>query len=452
MAPQGKILIVEDDEVTRKNLSRLLNRDGHKTITASTGSEAINLLGRHSFDLVITDLVLEDLNGLEVLTEVKKRFKDIEVIVITGYGSITTAIEATKKGAYHYLQKPFRSDEVRHLVGQALEKKNLKDEMKALEEKVKSQEVGSELIGQSQPMAQLAKLIRQVALSDANVLINGESGTGKELVAKLIHLHSSRSQKIFLAFNCGGFTEELLANELFGHEKDAFTGATTTKIGLLESADGGTVFFDEVGDMPIPMQVKLLRVIQERELIRVGGNKPIPIDVRIIGATNQDLKKAVATGTFRHDLYYRLNVVTLNLHPLRDRKEDIPLLASYFLKRAMKKSVRTLKGFSDEALKILVSYDFPGNVRELENIVERAVALAPGDVIEARDLPSDLAEVKIFSYHNKNQEIQTLGEMEREYIQWVLNKVNRNKGQTAKILGIDRASLWRKLKKYEIQD
>ncbi|MFH0813199.1 MAG: sigma-54 dependent transcriptional regulator [Pseudomonadota bacterium] len=451
MDPKGKILIVEDDEVARKNLSRLLSRDGHKTTAASTGKEAIALLGKDSFDLVITDLVLGEMSGIDLLTEVKRQSEDIEVIVITGYASVATAIEATKKGAYHYLQKPLRADEVRHLIGKAIEKKKLKDQMKVLEEKVRDQ-AEPELIGQSQSVAELAKLIRQVALSDTNVLITGESGTGKELVAKLIHHHSRRFKKTFVAFNCGGFTEELLANELFGHEKDAFTGATSTKTGLLESANGGTLFFDEVGDMPISMQVKLLRVIQERELIRVGGNKPIPIDVRIIGATNQDIKKTVAAGTFRHDLYYRLNVITINLPPLRERKEDIPLLAYYFLRRAMKKSDRNIKGFSDEALKILRSYDFPGNVRELENIVERAVALASGDTIEVRDLPPDLGEMEIYSYPYKNQEFKTLEALEREYIQWVLRKVDRNKTQAAKILGIDRASLWRKVKKYEVED
>jgi len=448
----GKILIVEDDEVTQKNLARLLIHAGYTVITASTGNQAIDLINKNLFDLVITDLVLEDISGIEVLIEAKKRLEETEVIVITGYASISTAIEATKKGAYHYLPKPFRPEEVRHLVKQALEKKNLKDEMKVLEGKIKRREEEPQLIGQSPAMVQLSNLIKQVALSDTNVLITGESGTGKELVAKLIHFHSRRSQKIFLAFNCGGFTEELLANELFGHEKEAFTGATTTKIGLLESANGGTVFFDEVGDMPISMQVKLLRVIQEKELIRVGGTKPIPIDVRIIGATNQDLKKAVALGTFRHDLYYRLNVVTLNLPPLRDRKEDIPLLAYHFFNRAIKRSGRNLKGFSNEVLKILLNYDFPGNVRELENIVERAVALAPGDFIESPDLPSDLTEVKIFSYQNQEKKIKSLREVEREYIQWVLSKVNRNKTKAATLLGIDRASLWRKLKKYEIQD
>ena len=452
METKGKILIVEDDHIARKNLSRLLHRDGHKVITASTSKEAIKLLGRHSFDLVIADLVLDEMDGIELLTEVKKGFEDIEVIIITGYASIASAIEATKKGAYHYLQKPLRTDEVRHLVGQAIEKKKLKDQMKLLKQRLRGQEEGPRLIGRSQSMTNLAKLIRQVALSDASVLITGESGTGKELVAKLIHQHSRRSQKRFVAFNCGGFTEELLANELFGHEKDAFTGATTTKIGLLESANGGTVFFDEVGDMPISMQIKLLRVIQERELIRVGGNRSVPINVRIVAATNQDLKKAVASGKFRHDLYYRLNVVTINLPPLRDRKEDIPLLAYYFLSRATKNSERNIKGFSDDAMKMLISYDFPGNVRELENIVERAVALAHGDIIEVKDLPPDLGEMEIFSYQYKNQGMKTLEELEREYIEWVLTKVNRNKTQAAKILGIDRASLWRRLKRYELND
>jgi transcriptional regulator with PAS, ATPase and Fis domain len=301
-------------------------------------------------------------------------------------------------------------------------------------------------------MVEVVNLLKQVARADCNVLLTGESGTGKELAASLIHFHSRRSDGKLLAINCGGFTEDLLASELFGHEKGAFTGATTKRPGLLESASGGTLLLDEVGDMPLSMQVKLLRAIQEQEIIPVGGNEPLPIDVRILAATNQDLKKAVSAGLFRQDLYYRLNVVSLVIPPLRERKEDIPHLAHYFLHRAAARSLKKIRGFSDEAMNLIVGYSFPGNVRELENIVERAVAIAKEHTIQAWDLPPDLSEMDVFSFAGPDSRIKTLREMQRDYIRWVLDRVGRNKTRAAAALGIDRASLWRHLKRNEIQE
>jgi transcriptional regulator with PAS, ATPase and Fis domain len=295
-------------------------------------------------------------------------------------------------------------------------------------------------------------LIKQIAKVDCNVLITGESGTGKELAATMIHYHSPRHNRRFLAINCGGFAEELLANELFGHEKDAFTGASSAKAGLLETASGGTLLLDEIGDMPPSMQVKLLRAIQEQELIRVGGNRPIPIDVRVISATNQDLKKAVSAGLFRQDLYYRLNVVTIDIPPLRDRREDIALLAHFFLRRFARQFHREIKGFSEETLTVLKNYYFPGNVRELENIIEHAAAMAREDIISVKDLPSDFSEIGVFSFEQPDSQVMPLREMERKYIEWVLSRVGRNKTQAAKLLGIDRSSLWRHLKNSEMED
>ena len=295
-------------------------------------------------------------------------------------------------------------------------------------------------------------MIERMRQSEANVLITGESGTGKELIARAIHQHSRRKNRRFLAFNCASFTDELLANELFGHDKDAFTGATKTTPGLLESADGGTVFFDEVGDMSPSMQAKILRAVQEKELFRVGSSKPIPIDIRILSATNKDLKKLVEAGIFRQDLYFRLNVISINLPTLEQRKEDIPLLSMFYLKRAARQMEKHFDGFSEEAMGLLMNYSYPGNIRELENIVERAAALAQGERIEAQDLPSDLRAFETVSFRRERGTMKTLSEIDEEYIQWVLNQTGHNKTKAAQILGIDRVSLYRKLKRLEFDE
>ena len=447
-----RILVVDDDEVARKNLVRLLSKEHYQVSTARNGASALKLLAEKGYDLVLTDLVMEEMDGLEVLARAKDCCPDIEIIVVTGHASIASAIEATKRGAYHYLEKPFRSDEVKHLIRRAIERQRLRRQVRELELHGREHPAGPIVIGQSRKMLDVVRLLKQVAPAECNVLLTGESGTGKELAASLIHFHSRRADRRFLAINCGGFSEELLANELFGHEKDAFTGATSARPGLLESASGGTLMLDEVGDMPLTMQIKLLRAIQEQEVIRVGGNQPLPIDVRIIAATNQDLKKAVSAGLFRQDLYYRLNVVSIAMPPLRERKEDVLPLGIFFLRRAANKSLRQMNGFSDEAMQLLTNYDFPGNVRELENIVERAVAIAKEDVVQRWDLPPDLAELEVFSFGQPDADVKTLRAIQSEYIQWVLERVGRNKTKAAKLLGIDRASLWRHLKSREIQD
>ncbi len=449
---KGHILVVDDDLVARKNLCRLLTKAGYRVSDAQNGPAALSLVSKNEFDLLMVDLVMDRMSGLEVLKQVKAHSPDVEVIVVTGYASIPSAIEAMKNGAYHYLEKPFRREEVLHLAGQAVEKRRLKKQVQELEAQVKGHPKEPILIGKSRQILEVVKVVKQVAKTDCNVLLTGESGTGKELAANMIHYWSERSSGKFLAINCGGFTEQLLANELFGHEKGAFTGAITAKAGLLESASGGTLLLDEIGDMPLSMQVKLLRAVEEQAVIRVGGNSPISIDVRIIAATNQDLKKAVSAGLFRHDLYYRLNVISIFLPPLRERKEDIPLLAHFFLDRAGKKSNKTFKGFSDRAMRVLVEYNYPGNVRELENIVERAAAMAQGETIDESNLPPDLSEMEIFSIGPADSGVKTLHEVQREYIQRVLNRVGRNKTKAAKLLGIDRSSLWRHLKRHEIED
>jgi len=449
---QARILVVDDDEVSRKSLCRVLTKQGHRTAAARDGFQALALLDREGFDVLLTDLIMEGMSGLELLAGAKRKAPEMEVIVMTGFASISSAIEAIQLGAYHYLEKPFRPGQVEQLVMRAAETVRLRRRVSELEKRAHEGLERPQILGDSPKTRNLVHLIRQIAPTDSTVLLTGESGTGKELAAALIHSYSRRSRGRFLAVNCGAFAEDLLANELFGHEKDAFTGATRTRLGLFESADGGTLLLDEVGDMPPSMQVKLLRAIEEREIMRVGGNTPRPIDVRIIAATNKDLKKAVAAGLFRQDLFYRLNVISIVIPPLRERREDIPLLAQFFLVRAAKRARRDVDRFSERALQALVEYSFPGNVRELENLVERAVAVASGVEIGYNDLPSDLREMDVFPFEQPDSSVRTLREVERDYIQWVLKRTGRNKTKAARLLGIDRSSLWRHLKNYEIDE
>ena len=444
------VLIVDDETVTVKALSRILSAKGYDVTSTTKGKKALGLIQSRVFGIILTDLVIDTVGGLDILAAAKEKSKDTEVILLTGHGSVETAIQATKKGAFHYLQKPIRPDEVRHIVSRAAEKVHLTARIKALEED--SGLMFPTIIGNSAKITDIKKLIQRIQDTDSNVLITGESGTGKELVARAIHDTSPRKDGPFVAFNCASFTEELIANELFGHEKDAFTGATRSKAGLIESAHQGTVFLDEVGDMPLSMQAKLLRVIQEREVIRVGGTTPLPVDIRIIAATNKDLKKLSTGGYFRQDLFFRLNVIPIHLPNLSERREDIPVLGTYFLKRFVEKCGKQISGFSDEAIGMLTSYDYPGNIRELENIVEHSVSMAQGDMIQVENLPGDLTEYDLYTFHTKDEALKSLEEMEKEYIQYVLDRVKHNKTEAAKILSIDRASLYRKLKRYTFED
>ncbi|MBA2882931.1 DNA-binding NtrC family response regulator [Desulfosalsimonas propionicica] len=448
----SRVLIVDDDQVARKNLVRIFSRQGYDVLQAGSGTEAVRQVSEGGIDLVITDLVMDEMNGLELLSRIRDTDPAIEVIVVTAYASIATAIEATKKGAYHYLEKPFRPEAVTHLAQQAIEKSRLRKKVSELETRLQSHRREPALIGESPEIREVVNVSRQVAKTDCNVLITGESGTGKELAAQTIHYHSGRRDKNFLAVNCGAFTEDLLANELFGHEKDAFTGASTARAGLLETASGGTLFLDEIGDMPLSMQVKVMRALEEQKVIRVGGNQPVPVDVRIIAATNKDLKKALSAGFFRQDLYFRLKVISIYIPPLRERKRDIPLLAHFFLTRAANKTDKKFTGFSKQAMDALLNYDFPGNVRELENIVERAAAMARDQEIQTEDLPPDISEMEVFSFSRPDAGIKSLEEIKQDYIQWVLNKSGRNKTRAAQLLGINRASLWRHLRRNEIED
>ncbi len=448
-----RILIVEDDAMARRNLEHVLARNQEYDIDQADGGEqALNFLGRRHYDLVLTDLRMDKVSGMDVLAEVRARHPDTEVIMLTAYAAVDSAIEAMKLGAFHYIAKPYKIDEVRAQVAHALEKTRLRQQVRDLKRQVRSGHNLEFIVGKSAPMQDLVRLVRQVAPTDAGVLITGETGTGKELVARGLHYASNRSEGRFVAFNCGTLTEELLASELFGHEKGSFTGAVATKRGLFEAADGGTVFLDEIGDTPPAMQVKLLRIIQEKVLIRVGGTEPIPVDVRVVAATHQDLKALVEAGRFRSDLYYRLNVVTLKVPPLREHKADIPLLAHHFLAKYAERHAKPVKGIDAEMMAALKAYDYPGNVRELENLIERAVTLGTGEVLGARDLPDEVLAVGDQPPALTEGGLTTLEEREKEYILWVLQKMGGNKSQAAEILGIDRVSLWRKLKRYGVEE
>ncbi len=446
------ILIVEDEDIARRNLAHVLKKEGWEVVGASSGSQALQLLETRNFSLVITDLKMAKIDGREVLMKSQELQPLTEVIMITGYATVESAVAAMQQGAYSYLAKPYKIDHLRKVVQEALLKRRLRVENRELKKELKRRRKIPSIVGRSEAMAAVCKTIAHIAGSDSNILVTGESGTGKELVARAVHELSSRSGRRFVAFNCGSFTEELMANELFGHEKGAFTGAVQAKSGLLEAAEGGTVFLDEIGDMPVTMQVKLLRVIQEREFLRVGGIDPIAFDVRFIAATHRDLQQDVKTSHFRQDLYYRLNVISIHLPPLKDREGDIPLLAHHFLalkNDAMKKGLRDIER---DAMDLMCQYSWPGNVRELENVVERAVAMGNGVAVTADDLPDYIRNLSIETYRRSTSAIPTLKEQEKRYIRWVIEKSDGNKSRAARIMGIDRASLWRKIKRFGLEN
>jgi len=381
-----KILIVDDEQSMRDVLSIMLKRTGYAVTVASDAEEAIAEVGREIFDLVITDLKMPKGSGLDVLKAVKATAPETVVLVITAFASTESAVEAMKQGAYDFLTKPFQVDEVQLIIKNALEKHRLSSENELLKREMASQSSFARIIGKSEAMQKIFDMVRKVADTRSNVLICGESGTGKELIARAIHYHSVRSQFPIVTVNCSALPEQLLESELFGHMKGSFTGAVANKAGLFEVADGGTIFLDEIGETSLATQVKLLRVIQEREFRRVGGNQDVKVDVRIIAATNRDLEKAVADGAFREDLYYRLDVIPIRLPPLRERASDIPLLAQHFLEQLSRESGKTIPALTPEAMRILQAHEWRGNVRELENLIERIVAFYSGTPISEDDI------------------------------------------------------------------
>ena len=446
---RARLAVVDDEATVRKRLTEAFVRSGYAVEAFAEAEAFLERAEKAPFDAVLLDVRLPGIDGLEALGRLKKQGADTEVILVTGHGGLETAIEAIKAGAYHFVTKPAKLAEIRNLVKGACEKVAIGRENRRLRQALREETGLESMIGASSAMREVFELIRKIAPVGCNVLVQGASGTGKALVARAIHRLSPRRDQAFVSFNCGGFTEELISSELFGYEKGAFTGAAATRLGLLESAAGGTVFLDEIGEMPPAMQVRLLHVIQERQILRVGGTRPIDLDIRIIAATNRDLKQEVAKGLFREDLYYRLNVVGIQLPRLAERQEDIPLLARHFLDKYSLLFHKAVREIGPRAMQILMGYGFPGNVRELENIVERAVALCDAETLSMADLPRDLQQMDFASV--EGERLESLEEMERRHIARVLERTGRNKGLAAQILAIPRTTLWRKLKQFQLE-
>jgi DNA-binding NtrC family response regulator len=386
------ILVLDDEEVLQDILTLLIRKDGHQPFSALTGEDGLALLEREEIDLVLLDLMLPGMHGMEVLREIRRRQPDVVVVVITAFSSIESAIDAMREGAFHYIPKPFKNEEVLLTVRKGLEQRRLTSENRSLKEQLRQRFAFDNIIGKSKPMQQVYDLIQLAAPSRSNIMVLGESGTGKELVAKAIHHHSKRAGGPFVTVNSGSMPADLLESNLFGHVRGAFTGAVASKKGLFEMADGGSVFFDEIGNIPLDTQAKLLRVIQEREFMRLGGLETIRVDVRIIAATNADLESAVQQGQFREDLFYRLNVISVNLPPLRKRTEDIPLLSQHFLGQYARENEKAIRAISPQAMELLLDHHWPGNVRELENAIERAVVLSIGETLVEELLPSSVRQ------------------------------------------------------------
>ena len=442
------ILLIDDEERMLAMLEKVLTRKGYMVCTCSEGKEALRLLEEQSFDVVVTDLRMPEVSGMEILRMVKEFSPETMVVMMTAFGSVDSAVEAMKAGAYDYLSKPFKIEELLLILDRALEKWRLHKEVTSLRHEVWGRYRFDNLIGKSKAMQDLFELIQRIAKAKTTVLIYGKSGTGKELVAKAIHYNSPRREKPFVTVNCAALPESLLESELFGHVKGAFTGATNNRKGLFEEASGGTVFLDEIGEISTALQVKLLRVLQEGEVKRVGQTSSIKVDFRLIAATNRDLNEAVRQGNFREDLYYRLNVISLALPELKERKEDIPLLANHFIQKYAKQAHSPVEGISKEAMDLLLRYPWPGNVRELENVIERAVTLGKGPLITPEDLPDLVREEHRQEYEALLEGDLSLEELEKEYIKRTLRKTQGHQTRTAAILGIDRRTLYRKIRKY----
>jgi two-component system response regulator HydG len=441
---QERILVVDDAPDTLEMIRRNLTSQGYQVFTSPGVTEAIKILEGTPVDLVITDLKMPKVSGLDLIRHIRENFKDTEVMMITGYASINGAVQAVKTGAEEYLAKPFTDEELYTAVRRALDKLELRKAAQAKSHRTPRTPKG--MIGQSEVMLRVFSIIPKAASTSATILITGESGTGKELVARDIHYSSSRASAPFVPVNCGGIPEGLLESELFGHVRGAFTGASESRAGFFQTAEGGTIFLDEISETSVPMQVKLLRVLQDKEVYMVGASRSRKVDVRIIAATNKDLQSLVEKGVFREDLFFRLNVITIAIPPLRERGNDILLLAHHYATKFAEEFGKPIPRFSDEALEVLRNYYWPGNVRELENVIQRLIVMTEGELIEVSDLPSLMR----FSALREAGLNRTLAEVEAEYIRNILTSVGNNKTQAAKILGIDRKTLREKLKRYFI--
>lgn len=441
----AKILIVDDELIMRESLAGWLERDGHQVGKASSGEEALELIENTRYDILLLDIKMDGMSGLEVLKRVHENDPDVAVVMITAYGSVSTAIEAMKSGAFDYLMKPFDPNELGLLIEKIIQRQAMERETLFLKEEYRERTRFESMLGQSRALQEVFQLIEDVAPTDSTVLITGETGTGKGLAAKAIHSQSQRCDGPFVAVNCGAFPEHLLESELFGHQKGAFTDAKTSKVGRLELANGGTLFLDEIGEISMRMQIDLLRVMEDRILYRVGGTQPIEIDFRVIAATNKDLYQAIRERTFRQDLFYRLNVISFVMPPLRDRKEDIPILAEHFLQRFSQESNKDVDKISREAMDEMMLYEWPGNVRELENAIERAVVVGKGRTVQPQDLPIFSSE------HRTIAADKSLQEIEKAHIVGILEETDWNIKKSADILQIDRSTLYSKIKRYGIR-
>ena len=470
--PKEKILIVDDEKSIRDFLEIMLKKEGYKVASASSGEEALKLVNQINYDLVISDIRMKGMSGVELLKNIKEINPETVVMMVTAYASVDTAIDAMKAGAYDYIAKPFKIEEVKHIIRNALDRKRLETENILLKKELKSKYGFANLIGTSQKMLEVYAIIKRVSDTKTNILITGESGTGKELVARAIHYEGNRKDKPFVPINCGAIPENLLESELFGHQKGAFTGAVANKSGLFEMANEGTIFLDEITEIPVQLQVKLLRVIQERNFRRVGSVEDISVDVRIIAASNKEIDKEVKEGRFREDLFYRLNVIPIHIPSLCERQEDIPLLSHHFLEKYCKELGKDIKKISGEAMEFLAKYPYPGNIRELENIIERAIALEPTDIILPESLPEYIRKVEggrlvvankkesgkalshppLLEFHPDGLDFEkTVGDFEKAIVLKALENSNGVKKKAAEMLKISFRSFRYLLQKYGIE-
>ncbi len=443
MSGKISILIVDDEESVRDSLYNWFIEDGYEVDCAENAKQALSILESKKMDIILADIKMPGMDGLEMHRRIRSMDKDAIVIIMTAFASVTTAVQALKDGAYDYITKPFDPDDLSHLIRNASSQITLKEENEVLRNKVVSLENVEDLIGGSEAMMKVLKEVERVAQSNSPVIISGESGTGKELIARAIHSNSRRKFSPLVSVHCGALTESLLESELFGHEKGAFTGAMYNRKGRFEMADGGTIFLDEIATISQKMQIELLRVLETKTFLRVGGNKEITSDFRVICATNKDLKKMVEDGTFREDLYYRLNVVNIRIPPLRERIEDIPMLVDYFIKVYCTSMSRNIMTIDQAALKRLEQYDFPGNVRELENMIERAIVVGNEKAIRLKDLPLEKEMI--------TNSFKSLEDIEKQYILQVLNRYDWNITRSAKVIKVDRVTLYNKIKKYDLK-
>lgn len=456
---KARILVVDDEESIREFLEIMLRKEGYEVTCAEDGQKALDVLKKKSFDMVISDMQMPNMTGMELLKATKEQYPDTTFMMITAFGTAETAVEAMKLGAYDYLTKPFKIDEVRLNIANALRSKNLEVENRVLKKELKQEYSFQNLVGNSETMHRIYEMVRRVSQTPTNVLITGESGTGKEMVAKAVHYNGPLKDRPFVTVNCGAIPESLMESEMFGHKKGSFTGAVADKVGLFEVADGGTLFLDEVGELPLTIQVKLLRAIQERVIRRVGGTDDQKIEVRIIAATNRDLEEMVKKGEFRQDLFYRLNVINIKTPSLRERSDDIPLLANHFLKKYNDRLGKNIGGISAEAMDLLKRYDYPGNVRELENIIERTVALEGGATILPESLPPFVNTPSGRKMASSN-EIQVtaegvdldkiMGQIEKELLIKAIHTAGGVKKKAAKLLNITFRSMRYRVEKYNL--